>query len=190
MSKTLLDAIESATPLKTLDGREMSAALENYLEIIFRLEVREGAVRAGAIADAAGVSRSTVTSTLKTLKAMGLVEYAPYSLVHLTPQGLAIGRDVAHRHFVFQEFLENILQVEPASADDTACMLEHVVPPEIIRRLGQFVLFLKSRQGLWENWQEIYKEEGLAKCSHGNAAKLDAPRSHRNTSVNTATPYK
>ena len=187
MSKPLHDAPKNAPTPRTPDGREMSAALENYLEIIFRLEVREGAVRAGAIADAAGVSRSTVTSTLKTLKAMGLVEYAPYSLVRLTDQGLAIGRDVAHRHLVFQEFLENVLHVDPAKADDTACMFEHVTPPDVIRRLGQFVLFLKSRQEFWSNWQESYKEEGLAKRAHGNVATLETPRKHRNVST---TPYK
>ena len=187
MSNTPHDAPKNAPSPRTPDGREMSAALENYLEIIFRLEVREGAVRAGAIADAAGVSRSTVTSTLKTLKAMGLVEYAPYSLVHLTEQGLAIGRDVAHRHLVFQEFLENVLRVDPAKADDTACMLEHVTPPDVIRRLGQFVLFLKSRQKFWDNWQEIYREEGLAKRAHGNAASLESPKNRRSAST---TPYK
>mgnify|MGYP000903517178 CR=1 FL=1 len=54
------------------DGRAerkaLSPALENYLEIIFLEEAREGAARASSIADAAGVSRSTVTSTLKVLK--------------------------------------------------------------------------------------------------------------------------
>ena len=190
VSKTMQEAMENTYSPRTADGREMSAALENYLEIIFRLEMREGAARAGAIADGAGVSRSTVTSTLKTLKAMGLVEYSPYSLVHLTKQGLAIGRDVAHRHFVFQEFLENILHVEPGKADETACMLEHVVPPDVIKRLGQFVLFLKSREHFWEDWQGVYERENLAKRSHGDASKMESPRLRREIPPVTGNPYK
>lgn len=171
-------------------ARELSAALENYLEIIFRLETSEGAARAGAIAEAAGVSRSTVTSALKALKGLGLVEYAPYSLIHLTDEGLAIGRDVAHRHFVFQEFLENILQVDPAIADDTACMLEHVVPPDVVKRLGQFVLFLKTRHGMWENWQKLYKAEGIAKRPHADAATMDTRENRRTVRQETRNPYK
>ena len=178
------------TPPRTPAGREMSAALENYLEIIFRLEMREGAARAGAIAEAAGVSRSTVTSTLKVLKDMGLVDYAPYSLVHLTDQGLVIGRDVAHRHFVFQEFLENVLQIDPSTADDTACMLEHVVPADVIRRLGQFVLFLKSRQEQWEDWQTAYEAEGLAKRSHGSRMQVEGPKNRRSMQRGDGNPYK
>ena len=190
VSKKHNETAPEALPPRTPGGREMSAALENYLEIIFRLEMREGAARAGAIAEAAGVSRSTVTSTLKVLKDMELVSYEPYSLIHLTEQGLVIGRDVAHRHFVFQEFLENVLQIDRGRADETACMLEHVVPPDVIKRLGQFVLFLKSRQDFWENWQEIYKREGLAKHSHGDATKVEDPRIRRPDHHGSGNPYK
>ena len=125
-------------PEERNDARQLSPVLENYLEIIFHQEIREGAARASSIAEAAGVSRSTVTSTLKALKSMGYVDYEPYSLVHLTEAGMHIGRDIAHRHIVIQEFFQHILQ--------------------FIRRLGQFVLYLRSREDDWKNWQEDYKE--------------------------------
>ena len=54
-------------PEERNDARQLSPVLENYLEIIFHQEIREGAARASSIAEAAGVSRSTVTSTLKAL---------------------------------------------------------------------------------------------------------------------------
>ena len=87
-------------PEERNDARQLSPVLENYLEIIFHQEIREGAARASSIAEAAGVSRSTVTSTLKALKSMGYVDYEPYSLVHLTEAGMHIGRisPPAHRH--------------------------------------------------------------------------------------------
>lgn len=140
------------------EGKQLSPSLENYLEIIFLEEAREGAVRASAIADAAKVSRSTVTSTLKVLKSMGLVEYEPYSLIHLTEKGRVIGRDIAHRHIIFREFFEQVLQLEESQADAVACELEHVVPPDVIRRWGQFVLYLRNRD-FWKNWQEDYRAE-------------------------------
>lgn len=171
-------------------GRELTPALENYLEIVFRLEMKEGAARAGAIAEAAGVTRSTVTSALKAMKAMGLVEYAPYSLIHLTEEGFAVGRDIAHRHMVFQEFLEKVLQFDADTSDSTACMLEHVVPPDVIRRLGQFVLFLKSRRDFWKDWQTAYASEGLAKHSHGEAVKAEGLRSRKFQIHGAANPYR
>ena len=145
-------------PEERNDARQLSPVLENYLEIIFHQEIREGAARASSIAEAAGVSRSTVTSTLKAPKSMGYVDYEPYSLVHLTEAGMHIGRDIAHRHIVIQEFFQHILQLEPNVSNDVACELEHVIPPDVIRRLGQFVLYLRSREDDWKNWQEDYKE--------------------------------
>lgn len=104
------------------------------------------------------MSRSTVTSTLKALKSMGYVDYEPTASVHLTGSGEHIGRDIAHRHIVIQEFFQHILQLEPNVSNDVACELEHVIPPDVIRRLGQFVLYLRSREDDWKNWQEDYKE--------------------------------
>ncbi len=140
------------------ERRNLSPALENYLEIIFLEEARDGAARASSIADAAKVSRSTVTSTLKTLKAMGLVEYEPYSLIHLTKEGRLIGRDITHRHIIFREFFEQVLQLDHEEADAVACELEHVVPAPVIRRWGQFVLYLRNRD-FWKDWQEDYRLE-------------------------------
>ena len=140
------------------ERKTLSPALENYLEIIFLEEAREGAARASAIAEAAGVSRSTVTSTLKVLKTMGLVEYEPYSLIHLTEEGRGIGRDITHRHIIFREFFLHVLQLDESKADAVACELEHVVPQDVIRRWGQFVLYLRNRD-FWKNWQEDYRLE-------------------------------
>lgn len=149
------------------ENKAISASLEGYLEAIFTLEQSDGAARASAIADIVGVSRSTVTSTLKTLKSMELVEYSPYSLVKLTPEGRRIGRDIAHRHVVFQEFFEYVLQMDQDIADQVACSMEHIVPPELIRRMGQFVLYLKTREDQWRHWQDDYLREEIAKRGHG-----------------------
>ncbi len=144
----------------------LSAVLENYLEIIFRLEAATGSARSSSIAEQAKVSRSTVTSALKALKSLDMVEYSPYSHVQLTDKGRRIGRDIAHRHVVFQEFFQDILQIDEEAADNVACALEHVVPDEVIRRLGQFVLYMKSRRSAWATWQDDYLREEIAKHTH------------------------
>lgn len=148
----------NSPPSAPTEHKALSPALENYLEIIFLEEAREGAARVSAIAGAAGVSRSTVTTMLKVLKSLGLVDYQPYGLIHLTEAGRGIGRDIAHRHIIFREFFLQVLQIEESEADAVACELEHVVPPDVIRRWGQFVLYLRGRD-FWKNWQEDYRKE-------------------------------
>ena len=69
---------------------------------------------------------------------MGLVEYSPYSLIHLTEEGRRIGRDIAHRHIIFREFFLHVLQLDETQADAVACELEHVVPPDVIWKINMF----------------------------------------------------
>jgi DtxR family Mn-dependent transcriptional regulator len=160
---------------KDMDGTpeektpQLAPGLENYLEAIFRLQSRDGAARASSIAEMIQVTRSAVTVTLKTLKSMGYVEYSPYSLIYLTEKGMAVGRQIAHRHFVLQSFLEKMLLLDAEDSDKTACAMEHVVPAHVIRRLGQFVLFLKSRPDFWANWPELYEKEQIFQDMHTQA---------------------
>ena len=165
--KLVLSADENAVALRpvrrnSLEARgvsvtekNLSPILENYLEIIFLHELRDGAVRASEVADAVGVTRSTVTSALKTLQKMGYVEYEPYSLIHLTREGLRIGRELAHRHIVLQEFFQ---QLDEKLASSVSCDLEHILPREVMLRLGQFVLYLQDSGEHWKNWFDEYEK--------------------------------
>ncbi len=146
------------TEAASLDDKKISNVLENYIEIIYEEEMHEGAVRASTIAEKAKVSRSTVTSALKTLSTLGLVKYSPYSLIRLTDEGKKIGKDLSHRHEIFKDFFQNILQLSDADSDFVACELEHVVPLEATRKLGQFLVFLKNRSEIIDTWQDEYKE--------------------------------
>jgi len=143
---------------KALANEHLSSTLENYLEIIFYEESKEGAARSGSIADTANVARSTMTSALKTLHKMGYITYAPYSLIHLTPEGKKIGSAIAHKHRAFREFFHTILQLDQTVADNIACKMEHVIDDSSFKRFIEFVYYMSVTKEKWENWQEEYKE--------------------------------
>ena len=159
-------------PRREQSAREQSLnpAMENYLKAIFLIENRDGAARPSAIGDMTKVARSTVSGALNSLKNMGYVEYSPYSLIRLTEQGKVIGRKIVHRHIVLHSFLENILQVDSQEAHAAACELEHMVSEDIVQRFGKFILFLKSREEFWSDWQEVYEKESIQKNFHSSSA--------------------
>ena len=142
-----------------ISEKKLSPVLENYLRIIFIEENRHGTARAADIACAAGVSRSTVTSALKSLRSLGAVEYTPYGPVHLTELGSSLAGRIFHRHSIFKAFLSSILHIDDGEADKAACGLEHAVPDHIIRKLGCFILYMES-QGLPDSrWEEAYERD-------------------------------
>ncbi len=120
----------------------LSESLEDYLEAIGHIESEKQAVRPKDIAQRLHVSPPSVTAALQNLAARGLVNYQPYDLVTLTPQGRHLAHDVIRRHVGLQRFLTDILCIEAAEADRLACSMEHAMPAYVMDRLLQFLDFV------------------------------------------------
>jgi DtxR family Mn-dependent transcriptional regulator len=120
----------------------LSASLEDYLEAIFHIVQEKPAARAKDISKRMHVNRSSVTGALRALAKRDLVNYTPYDLITLTPEGTAAAADVVRRHQVLRDFLVSILAVDPPRAEATACEMEHHVDNVVLRRLGRLAEFL------------------------------------------------
>jgi DtxR family Mn-dependent transcriptional regulator len=122
----------------------LSASLEDYLEAIYHLIAEKQAARVKDISKKLEVNYSSVTGALKSLAARKLVNYAPYSLVTLTPRGEALARDVVRRHEVLRDFFVKVLAIDERHADKAACEMEHAVSPKILERFVEFVEFVET----------------------------------------------
>ncbi len=137
----------------------VSASAQDYLEAIFRITTRNRVARSRDIAQALGVTKSSVTTALKQLSASGLVNYDPYSYVTLTREGEQIGRSVEARHRFLAEFLESVLGVSAERADQNACRIEHVLDEEVYTRLTGFAAYLKANNITAASWNATEKTE-------------------------------
>ena len=92
----------------------LSESLEDYLEAIFHIESKKQAARAKDIAQRLNVKNSSVTGALHSLSEKGLINYAPYDLITLTPKGKTVANGVVRRH----EALEPDERRVEAGSDD------------------------------------------------------------------------
>jgi len=125
---------------------KLSASLEDYLEAIYHLTVRQDVARSKDIADSMGVTRASVTGALRALSEKGLVHYKPYGYTTLTKKGRQAAGRVARRHEILSQFFGDLLGVDAATAETAACKAEHTLGPEITARLMAFVEFLSQTQ--------------------------------------------
>lgn len=142
---------------------EQTASIEDYLEAIAWLSEERNVVRVSHISRALGVTMPSVTSALKRLVAGGLVEHERYGHVELTPEGERVARDVIRRHEALQRFLSEVLGVNPETAGEDACKLEHYLSPSSRDRLSKFVDFVLSKprgQPSWLKNFNNYFEQG------------------------------
>lgn len=122
----------------------VSASLEDYLESIYHIVAANGAARAKDIALAMDVKNASVTQALRSLAKKKLVNYAPYEVITLTPEGETIAKDVVYRHQTLEKFLREVLSLPAGEADESACRMEHAVGPEVLNRLVKFMDYFRT----------------------------------------------
>jgi DtxR family Mn-dependent transcriptional regulator len=137
---------------------ELSESMEDYLEAILELEEANKVARAKDIATQLNIQRGSVTSALKSLSEKGLINYEPYSFVTLTPNGKKIAKDVTRRHAVIKDFLLNVLQIDPETAEVTACRMEHAIDKKTIERLVAFIEYIFTCPRAGEDWIKSFIE--------------------------------
>ena len=151
---------------------ELSESLEDYLEVILKLEQSQKVARAKDIAASMEVQRGSVTSALKNLKEKKLINYEPYSFITLTPKGKKLAKEITHRHTVLRDFLLMILQLDEETAELTACRMEHVIDNKSLEKLLLLFDFIYKCHRAGKDWVEAF----LDYCSSG---KLDREKCER-----------
>ena len=137
--------------------KKLTSTLEDYLEAIYRIEASKRVARPRDIAEAQGVAASTVTAALRSLAEKGLINYEPYEVITLTEEGRSRAERLVMGHRIIRDFLENILGLEPARADATACGMEHAVDAEGLERFICFLAFMKRHSAEGNRCLEDYR---------------------------------
>jgi len=120
------------------------AACEDLLEAVLVLTEKGGSPpTAGELAAHLKKDEATVTAIAGELAASGMLSIDPSGRITLLPRGREIASRVTGRHRILECFLAERLGMEPRTASGEACLLEHQVSDETIRRLSEFL----ARQG-------------------------------------------
>lgn len=138
--------------------KPLTAVMEDYLEAIYDLDRQKKAVRVKDIAKRLNVKMPTVTSMLKTLSKRGLVYYEKYEYVEPTEAGAEVGREMRRRHGILARFLTDILKIDPETADEEACLMEHSLSEDTLDSLTDFMSFIQVCPRVGENWLDHFQE--------------------------------
>lgn len=125
------------------DDHSLTRAGEDYLESIYRLSLDsgepDGSVRSVDVADQLEVSKASVNKALNQLKDMGMVTQSRYGRVTLTSEGKKYAKIVWRSHRALRAFLQTDLGVEPETADEEACLMEHALSADTMTRLIDYL---------------------------------------------------
>ena len=118
---------------------EISSSLEDYIEAVYSIYIKDNKVKAVDVARRLNVSRASVTEALQKLEQIGLINYGHYGTISVTDYGVKKAKEVIKKHVTLSDFFENILGIEHELAEETACKIEHVIDNRILKKLEQHI---------------------------------------------------
>ena len=111
---------------------------ENYLETILVLSKKKPVVRSVDIADELGFKKSSVSVAMKNLRENGYICVNENNEITLTESGRKIAETIYERHTLLSNWLV-ALGVDPKTAAEDACRMEHVISSESFAAIKQHV---------------------------------------------------
>lgn len=117
--------------------KRLSRSAEDYLEAIGHLCREKGAARVNDIALRLNVKKPSVTAAVRRLADLDLVVYRQYAPIELTAKGEEYAALVIRAHTILRRFMHEVAGLSREKANETACLLEHILSQEDIRQLSK-----------------------------------------------------
>ncbi len=120
--------------MRAKESREM------YLEVILKLEKRNGVVRSVDIANEFNYSKPSISKAMNVLKKSGFITHTPYGDISLTKSGRQKAEDIYKLHRLVTQFLIKTLDLDEFTAEQDACRMEHFISEKTIDAIEKFLI--------------------------------------------------
>jgi len=124
----------------------LTACMEDYLEMIYRLSVVTGFTRINDLAASLNVQPPSATKMVQKLAESNLVNYEKYGIITLSLKGQELGRKLLERHQIIESFLK-LVGVEENLLEETE-KIEHTLSEHTLSCLRDFLNFFNNRPHL------------------------------------------
>ena len=120
----------------------ITASMEDYIEMIYRLSNEIGFTRVGDLSKALNVKPASITNMIKKLDELSLVSYERYGYIKLTDEGKVYGEYLLYRHNTIEKFLKTI-GVSKNILEETE-KIEHVLNKDTFQRIENFIKIIDN----------------------------------------------
>ncbi|SMB81758.1 iron (metal) dependent repressor, DtxR family [Desulfonispora thiosulfatigenes DSM 11270] len=142
--KNFREKFHTVRGYELLDQEEkmLTSGMEDYIEMIYRICLKEEFVKMGDLAKALNVTPSSANKMVNKLRRMELVKYEKYGVIEITEEGNILGEYFLHRHKTIEEFLF-LLGIKNNVLEETE-KVEHSISKETLTKIKLFIDFMKQ----------------------------------------------
>ena len=117
----------------------LKESAENYIEAIYVLYKKNGAVRSIDIANEMNFTKASISVAMKHLREDGYISMDSDGLITLTEKGIEIAEMVYERHQIIAKLLI-ALGVSEETAYEDSCKIEHDLSQESFEKIKEYYL--------------------------------------------------
>lgn len=127
--------------------KKLTASMEDYLEMIYRLSIKEGYTRVYELAKSLNVKPPSATKMIQKLAEEKLLKYEKYGIIILESKGKKWGKILLDRHLTIETLLV-ILGINKKNILIETERIEHTINSETLKCIRIFVDFINDRPDL------------------------------------------
>ena len=131
----------------------LTASMEDYLEMIFRLSKDTGFTRINELSEALNVHPPSATRMVQKLGLMNLLQYERYGVILLRAEGKRLGERLLEKHKTIESFFRMFGINEENILTETE-KVEHTISDETLRCFETYIRFMKDHPDIAECYQE------------------------------------
>lgn len=138
--------------LENTNEKKLTSAMEDYLEMLYRLCRQDGYARVGKLAEHLQVKPSSASRMVAKLVEMRYLCLDRNDGILLTQQGRVTGEYLMERHSVIERFFA-LLDIDAPQRQVE--LLEHTIEPETVKKLQQLLEFFDQNSNVRHSWQKF-----------------------------------
>ena len=135
---------------------KLTPALEDYLEMAYRICVENSYARVGQLSELLNVKPSSASKMISKLAGLGYLKYDRYEIIQLTDRGREIGAYLLMRHETIENFLTLI---GSANSLEEAELVEHSLSSSTVSDLNDLLEFFSLNSATQSSFYEFKKRK-------------------------------
>lgn len=127
--------------------KKVTASMEDYIEMIYRLSKENGFARIHELASKLNVKPSSVTKMVQKLSELGYLKYEKYGVIVLKNKGYKLGKILLERHNTVEKLLK-ILKINDSDILKETEKIEHTLNDNTYKCISKFVMLVENNNEL------------------------------------------
>ena len=125
-------------------NKNLTASMEDYIEMIYRLSISNGYTRIQELADNLNVSPPSTSIMIQKLAKLGYLKYHKYGVVILEEKGKRMGHRLLERHTIVSQLLLTI-GIDPKNVLVETEKIEHTLSSQSIKCIKKYLKIINQK---------------------------------------------